>query len=544
MTASYLKTGPRVLWSFALVLLVMATIIGTALWRLRAAQQTTEYLVEDKLAKQLLTSELLGVVKSNGNSALAIAKSDSLETGEYFQAQLNAGDVRIAALTGKLGNLSLNGQEVSLLKEVDAARKAYLYVRKQMFAYKDGGRTQEVDQIADSTLKSTFGRFAFSLTRLSNYQSVQAGDLAKQSAEQYKKSAATLMAFGAVGLILSGALAWAITRSVVLPLRRAVQIAERVAEGDLRAFEAPQRNDEIGQLLDALHHMTARLAQTVRRVRDGALTIDSASRGLSTGNVDLSRRTEHQASWLKETASSMEQMTAGVRDSTGHARQANELVMSASALASKGGEVVRDVVQTMYSVNEAEKKIVDIIAVIDSIAFQTNILALNAAVEAARAGEQGRGFAVVAAEVRSLAQRSAGAAREIKQIINDSADKIERGSVLAHAAGSTMAGIVGSVERVTTIMAQIAVSSTEQETGIHEINSAIAELDSVTQQNAALVEEAAATAGAVHTEAAHLAEVVKLFVVDEDGLSKPAHLRSNTVVQKKAAPTRLAFQLH
>jgi methyl-accepting chemotaxis protein len=543
MTALHLKTGPRVLWSFALVLVVMATIISTAVWRLHSAQHTTEFLVDDKLAKQLLTSELLGIIRSNGNSALAIAKSDSVEVGEYFQAQLNEGDVRTEALIGKLRKLSLNGQETSLLKDVDVSRKAYLAVRTQIFSYKESGRIQEVDQLADSVFKSTFSRLTLALTKLSDYQSIQAKDLAALSAEQYEKSVVTLLAFGAVALIISGALAWAITRSVVLPLRRAVEIAERVAEGDLRAFDAPQRDDEIGQLLKALQHMTAKLGETVRQVRNGALTIDSASRELAKGNVDLSQRTEHQAGWLKETAASMEQMTAGLRDNTIHAGQTNALVISASEVACKGGEVVRDVVQTMDSINTAAKKIVDIIAVIDSIAFQTNILALNAAVEAARAGEQGRGFAVVAAEVRNLAQRSASAARDIKSLINDSVAKIESGSVLAHAAGGTMAGIVGSVEHVTTIMAQITAASAEQERGIGEINSAIAELDSATQQNAALVEEAATTADVVHTQAAQLANFVKFFILDEDAVPTPAYFRTNTSMRGLAEPTRLAFEL-
>ncbi|MDB5958981.1 MAG: chemotaxis protein [Massilia sp.] len=529
------------LWSFGLVLLVMAMITCTALWRLHGAHMTTEYLVKDKLAKQLLTSDLLGTVKSNGNTALSIAKSDSLETGEYFHAQLKDGDTRVAASMRKLRALGLNDQEASLLKEVDAGQQVYLSVRKQVFAYKDGGRTQEVDQLADTSLKSSFARYAQALTRLSEYQSAQANQLASQSSEQYENSVAVLLAFGALALLTGGSLAWAITHSVVAPLRRAVQFAERVAEGDLRAFHAPRRYDEIGQLLDALQHMTSRLGQTVRQVRDGALTIDAASRELWTGNLDLSRRTEHQAGSLEETASSMEQMTAAVRDTTSHARQANELVLSAAGVAGKGGAVVRDVVQTMDAISAAAKKIFDIIGVIDSIAFQTNILALNAAVEAARAGEQGRGFAVVAAEVRNLAQRSASAAREIKQLINDSVDKIESGSVLAHAAGDTMSDIVGSVARVTGIMAHIAAASAEQETGIGEINGAIADMDSVTQQNAALVEEAAATAEAVHAEAARLTELVNFFMVDADVRPTAAHLAGEAAAPVRAAPARLAL---
>jgi methyl-accepting chemotaxis protein len=305
-----------------------------------------------------------------------------------------------------------------------------------------------------------------------------------------------------------------ITRSVVVPLRHAVEIAERVANGDLRDFDVVRRHDEIGQLLLALHQMTARLGATVRQVRDSAALIDSASRELSASNLDLSRRTEHQAGSLQETASSMEELTAAVKNNTNSARQANELVQTASSVASKGGDVIRNVVDTMDEISAAATKIVDIIGVIDGIAFQTNILALNAAVEAARAGEQGRGFAVVAGEVRSLAQRSAGAAREIKQLINTSVEKIQAGSNLTHRAGSTMVEIVDSVELVTGIMAHIASAGSEQEAGIVQINSAVADMDGTTQKNAALVEEAAATAESVHDAATRLVELVDLFVVD------------------------------
>ena len=509
-----LKTGPRVLISFAMVLFVMACITGIALWRLHAANDNTDYLVKDKLAKQQLASELLGTAKLNGNSAMSIAKSDSLETGEYFQAQLTLGDKAVERLLAQLAALPKNGTEAALFDKVAKGQKAYLAVRKEVFTFKDQGRTQEVEQLTGSTMKTTFGAYAAALSQLLEYQTKEANALAAASASQYNSSVATLLAFGALALITGAALAWAITRSIVVPLQHAVNIAERVAKGDLRHVEVQERRDEVGQLLNALHNMTVRLGETVKLVHDGAVTIDTASRELSTGNLDLSRRTEHQAGALQETASSMEELTAAVKGNTSNARQANELVLSASQVAKKGGTVVDDVVDTMDAISAAAKKIVDIIGVIDGIAFQTNILALNAAVEAARAGEQGRGFAVVAGEVRNLAQRSATAAREIKQLINASVDKIETGSVLAHAAGDTMAEIVASVERVTGIMAQIASASAEQESGIGEINAAITDIDNVTQQNAALVEEAAASAESVHSEANTLLRVIGFFTVD------------------------------
>ncbi len=529
-----LKTGPRVLISFAMVLFVMACITAIALWRLHAANDNTDYLVKDKLAKQQIASELLGTAKLNGNSALSIAKSDSLETGEYFQAQLTLGDKAVERLMAQMKALHKSGTEAALFDEVAKGQKAYLAVRKEVFAFKDQGRTQEVEQLTGSTMKTTFGAYAAALTKLLDYQTKEANALAAASASQYDSSVATLLAFGALALITGAALAWAITRSIVVPLRHAVNIAERVARGDLRQVEVQERHDEVGQLLNALHNMTVRLGETVKLVHDGAVTIDTASRELSTGNMDLSRRTEHQAGALQETASSMEELTTAVKGNTSNARQANELVMSASQVAKKGGSVVDDVVSTMDEISAAAKKIVDIIGVIDGIAFQTNILALNAAVEAARAGEQGRGFAVVASEVRNLAQRSATAAHEIKKLINTSVEKIETGSVLAHAAGDTMMEIVASVERVTSIMAHIATASAEQESGIGEINGAITAIDNVTQQNAALVEEAAASAESVHSEATTLLRAVGFFTVDDTVVMAAEQARPITSVARPA----------
>ena len=536
MKLPQLKTGPRVLWSFALVLLVMALITGTALWRLHAAHQNTEYLVHDKLVKQLLTSELLATVRLNGNSALSIAKSDSLETGEYFMAQLRTGEQRVAQSLGALAKLPQDARETELLRTASSAGQAYLAVRKQVFTYKDSGRTQEVEQLAATTLSSTFSQYGAALERLLAYQTRQANALADDSALQYQRSVGTLLFFGLVALATGAALAWAITRSIVLPLRHAVGIAERVARGDLRHFAAPRRDDETGQLLGALQHMTDRLGDTLRQVRQGAIAIDGASHELSTGNLDLSHRTEHQAGALEETASSMEELTAAVRDNTGHARHARELVQTASTVAGQGASRVQDVVHTMDAISAAARKIVDIIGVIDSIAFQTNILALNAAVEAARAGEQGRGFAVVAAEVRQLAQRSATAASEIKVLIHASGDRVASGSVLAHAAGATMAEINASVARVDAIMAQIASASEEQHAGIGEINGAIAAMDDVTQQNAALVEEAAASAESVRREAASLAQLVGFFTLDEAAAPAPASVPASTSSSAAAAP--------
>jgi methyl-accepting chemotaxis protein len=327
-----------------------------------------------------------------------------------------------------------------------------------------------------------------------------------------------------------------IARSITRPLTAAVKLAQSVAAGDLTTSITARGEDETAQLTRALNEMSYSLGAMVGQVHAGTQTIALASHQIAAGNMDLSSRTEEQASALEETASAMEQLTSTVKQNADHARQANALAVSASSVASKGGKVVSHVVETMDSINASSKKIVDIIAVIDGIAFQTNILALNAAVEAARAGEQGRGFAVVATEVRNLAQRSAAAAREIKTLIGDSVDKVEIGSQLVSEAGATMDEIVASVKRVTDIMSEISSASGEQEAGIEQINQAIGAMDAVTQQNAALVEEAAAAAESLQDQAADLAQTVSVFKVDKAHAALPT---TRARAASKPAPIHL-----
>ncbi|MCP1575108.1 methyl-accepting chemotaxis protein [Herbaspirillum rubrisubalbicans] len=302
-------------------------------------------------------------------------------------------------------------------------------------------------------------------------------------------------------------------RAVSRPLNEAVSVAERVAQGDLTVQINTASKDETGMLMHSLRSMNDSLHKIVSEVRYGTDAITTASQEIASGNLDLSSRTEQQAGSLEETASAMEELTATVKQNADNARQANQLAASASDIASQGGEVVSQVVQTMEGITESSSRIADIITVIDGIAFQTNILALNAAVEAARAGEQGRGFAVVASEVRSLAQRSASAAKEIKQLIDDSVQKVGVGSELVERAGATMSEVVASVKRVTDVVAEISAASSEQSTGIEEINRAVTQMDEVTQQNAALVEQAAAAAQSLQDQAGRLSQVVSVFKI-------------------------------
>ncbi|EJL86988.1 methyl-accepting chemotaxis protein [Herbaspirillum sp. CF444] len=343
----------------------------------------------------------------------------------------------------------------------------------------------------------------------------------KTADETYASARIWIIGMLAVCVAAALALAIWIARLISQPLGEAVKVARQVADGDLTADIRQNSNDETGQLLGALKLMNDNLLRIVSNVRTGTDTISTASSEIATGNMDLSSRTEQQAGSLEETASAMEELTSTVKQNADNARQANQLAVSASAVAIQGGNVVGQVVDTMGSINESSRKIVDIISVIDGIAFQTNILALNAAVEAARAGEQGRGFAVVASEVRSLAQRSSAAAKEIKTLIDDSVAKVDVGSKLVEQAGSTMDEVVSSVKRVTDIVGEITAASQEQSVGLDEINRAITQMDEVTQQNAALVEEAAAAAQSLQEQASNLSQTVSVFKLDRHALAQP-----------------------
>jgi methyl-accepting chemotaxis protein len=332
-----------------------------------------------------------------------------------------------------------------------------------------------------------------------------------------------LIGGGALAVLIAAGVAWTLARSIIRPLATAVGFAQRVATGDLTATIEVRSNDEVGQLMAALRDMNASLATIVSQVRQGTDTISTASSEIAAGNLDLSARTEQQAGALEETASSMEELTSTVRQNADNAREASRMAGTASDVAARGGAIVDDVVQTMGRINASSTRVVDIIAVIDSIAFQTNILALNAAVEAARAGEQGRGFAVVAGEVRTLAQRAAAAAKEIKELLDAAVGEVTAGTALVDQAGPTIRELVTGVRQVGTLIGAISRASDEQRSGIEQVTAAIAQMDHVTQQNAALVEQAAAAASAMQEQARRLADAVSVFVL-QGGMATSARV--------------------
>ena len=350
-------------------------------------------------------------------------------------------------------------------------------------------------------------------------------DRAKAEYDRAEASFQTLRALAltavVVGILLAVLMGGAMIRQISRALGNAVQITDSVAQGDLTVPIDARGKDEIAQLLGGLTTMRDNLAQVVSGVRGNAQGVASASAEIASGNNDLSMRTEQQASALQETAASMEELSSTVKQNADNARQANQLAMSASTVAGQGGDVVAEVVTTMKGINDSSKKIADIISVIDGIAFQTNILALNAAVEAARAGEQGRGFAVVAGEVRSLAQRSAEAAKEIKALITASVERVEEGTQLVDKAGTTMTEVVGAIRRVTDIMGEISAASSEQSTGVSQVGEAVTQMDQVTQQNAALVEEMAAAASSLSQQADALVGAVAVFKLSADQARAP-----------------------
>jgi methyl-accepting chemotaxis protein len=532
--------------SFVAVLVLTACLGVISVMQLGKVHEMSTDLSTNWLPATRSLLELKGMVTGFRSQEMAHALSGSFNEMTEYEKAMDASWAALQKKRAEYEALISEPEEREVYPVFAKLLSQYELEHKKIIAV---SHTQDTDQASNMIrgkslqLSREMNAALDRLTQVNLAGAVRAGQTADAVHAQARLWVIGLLV-GAVALGLGLAL-W-IARIVARPLEDAVKVAQSVAAGDLTSRIEARTTDETGQLLDALKGMNDSLVKIVSEVRTGTDTIATASAQIASGNQDLSSRTEEQASSLEQTAASMEELTSTVKQNADNARQANQLAVSASEVAVKGGSVVSQVVDTMGSINASSKKIVDIIGVIDGIAFQTNILALNAAVEAARAGEQGRGFAVVASEVRSLAQRSAAAAKEIKTLIGDSVEKVEEGSKQVEEAGRTMEEIVGSVKRVTDIMGEITAASQEQTSGIEQINQAITQMDQVTQQNAALVEEASAAAQSLQEQAGSLVQSVSIFKLDANAMAttRPGFTRITPIQQPtKPAPKRPAKAL-
>jgi len=522
MKINDLKIGTRLGGAFAAVLLLMVIMLTSALWQMARIADAKTVMAQATHRAKLATEWMQGI-ETNTVRTVTKFKVDDSEYEQLLDAEMKAVSATVSKRQEELEALVFTAEGKELLANVAAQRQRYTDIRNEGYRLRaeQGASSPAVQSYLREKIIPEMRAYIGSVEKVMTRQ-LHLYEQADASIDALTRSARQIMiTLGVIAIVLGAAFGWLLTRSITRPLAGAVDLAQQVAAGDLTADIQAASRCEVGALMDALGTMTENLRKTVTEVRAGTETIVTASQQIASGNLDLSSRTEQQASSLEETASSMEELTSTVRQNADNARQANVLAKNASQIAAHGGEVVSQVVATMASINESSKKIGDIIAVIDGIAFQTNILALNAAVEAARAGEQGRGFAVVASEVRNLAQRSAGAAKEIRALITDSVAKVDAGGRLVDDAGATMQEIVQGITRVTDIMSEIASASAEQTVGIEQVNEAITQMDSVTQQNAALVEEAAAAASSLEDQAAVLARLVSVFKVGDGAPSGP-----------------------
>lgn len=522
MNLRHLRIGTRLTIGFGVILasLILILVVDNVLSS-RNRQQMSVGLASSK-AKTNLAASMKTALLEGGIAIRNIGLQSDLGELEKQKVLVKNQHTRFLEARDKFLALGVTADEKKLLQAVTDLDTQVDAPTKEAFKMLLSFNGEEAVKVIATQIDPLQQKSLLEINRLVEIQD-QAADALGQAAEASdKRLTLMLFAVGGVVVLLGAGFSLFMTRSITTPLQEAVQIAQQVAAGELSHHQMAEGSDEISELLNALKDMNDNLFRIVSEVRQGTDAIATASGEISTGNADLSSRTETQAGALEETASSMEQITATVRHNADNAKQANTLVTSASQFAIKGGAEVGKVVDTMNSIKESSRKIVDIISVIDGIAFQTNILALNAAVEAARAGEQGRGFAVVASEVRNLAQRSASAAKEIKTLIGDSVEKVDAGGKLVDAAGQTMNEIVTSVRHVADIMAEIMAAGQEQSAGIEEVNRAITQMDEMTQQNAALVEQAAAAAESMEEQAGNLARVVSAFKLDQSHGARPA----------------------
>jgi methyl-accepting chemotaxis protein len=540
MKFSDMKVGTRLAIGFGATLLLLA-IAFTSWLSISSTAADTDNLLTRRLQVERLITHWKSIVEANLQRGLAAAKAGDPTVQRFFEDGIARTAKLAEADQRQISELLTDPAAKTLFAASLEKRVQYQAVRKRVLAEKAGGDADKTLRMIEQEFMPASEAYLASMAALIERQKAVIDEIGTGIHVRSTDSAWTIMVLSTASVLLALGLGWLISRSLLKQLGGepgyAAGITDRIAAGDLTVHVDLLPGDR-SSLLYSIAAMRERLAAIVSEVRTGTEAVATASDEIASGNMDLSSRTEQQAGSLEETASSMEELTATVKQNAEFARQANQLASAASGVAARGGDVVAEVVTTMESITASSKQIVDIIGVIDGIAFQTNILALNAAVEGARAGEQGRGFAVVATEVRNLAQRSASAAKDIKHLIGVSVDTIANGAMLVDEAGLTMTDMVSSVKRVSDIMQQIMHAGAEQEAGIEQINRAIIEMDGVTQQNAALVEQAAAAAESLQGQSSHLAELVSVFKVD--GPAHTAGVRSIATARHAVAAQRTA----
>ena len=503
--------GQRMALVLGLVLALACVGSGIGYVSLVRIASDTREMLDRSLTAERVASDWYRNITNGVNRTSAIAVSADPSLAQFFAATAAESTRQSSEYQKQLEALLSSDRERELFDKLSQARKQYLSTRDAVSAAKKAGESERASSLFEQAFQPAAQVFQASMQAVVQHERAQLDEAAARIESANQKARWALLAFAISALLAGVALAVWLARSITRPLAQAVEVAEAISRFNLTSRIEVRSQDETGRLLTSLAAMQSALQELVRSVRVSTDSISVASTEIASGNMDLSSRTEQTASSLQEAAASMMQLTGTVRQTADSAATANQLASSAAEVAQRGGVVVSEVVSTMEDISASSRRIGDIIGTIDGIAFQTNILALNAAVEAARAGEQGRGFAVVAGEVRSLAQRSAEAAREIKALIGASVDKVESGARLVKDAGQTMTEIVSSVQRVTDIIGEITAAAQEQREGIDQINVAVSHLDQMTQQNAALVEEAASAAESLKDQSVKLAEEVTVF---------------------------------
>ena len=512
-----LSVGARLAVGFGIVLTLMTVLTGLAISRMAFIQGNLDTIVNVEASKIRLANEMRDVVRYQSVTIRDVVMQEDFSFKKAEMKHMKEAGVTYRAAAEKLALLLTDTHGKQVMAEFEAQEaKVKLAIDEALDKSISDDHVGAAEVIRDKVRPSQL-EFVAALDKLLDDLEAASVKSAAAAADAYTGALQMLLSLAVVALVAGLVIAYLIQRSVSHPLRRAVIVAERVADGDLSQTIESTSTDEVGQLLNALGRMNNSLRGIVTSIKASAESVSIGSREIASGNLDLSGRTEAQASALEQTAASMEELNSTVRQNAENARHASELSTGATAVAVRGGEVVGEVVSTMKRINESSRKIAEIISVIDGIAFQTNILALNAAVEAARAGEQGRGFAVVAAEVRNLAQRSAAAAKDIKTLIGTSVERVEQGTALVDQAGGTIDEIVKAIRSVASIVGEISSASVEQSTGVAQVSEAVTQMDQATQQNAALVEESAAAAEGLMQQAQMLVRAVSVFKVDQNG---------------------------